>query len=170
MNVYLCKMTEPLLQQFFQGFANDPDLFSDMNHFTAYTYSETAVNERWERQRQLRRIHLAVMLEQEPIGEVILKNLDSEKGYCTLSIHMKNNSVKNRGFGTQAEILALEYAFGSLGMETVFADAVHKNKRSQHVLEKVGFQKIREDMQFVYYRCEKETWGGLHSDTQVSKV
>ena len=66
-------------------------------------------------------------------------NLDSEKGYCTLSIHMKNNSVKNRGFGTQAEILALEYAFGSLGMETVFADAVHKNKRSQHVLEKVGF-------------------------------
>lgn len=168
MNCYLCKMTEPLLRQFFQGFANDPDLFSDMNHFTAYTYSETAVNERWERQRQLGRIHLAVMLEQEPIGEVILKNLDSEKGY--LSIHMKNNSVKNRGIGTQAEILALEYAFGSLGMETVFADAVHKNKRSQHVLEKVGFQKIREDMQFVYYRCEKETWGGLHSDTQVSKV
>lgn len=170
MNCYLCKMTEPLLQQFFQGFANDPDLFSDMRDFTAYTYSETAVNERWERQRQLGRIHLAVMLEQEPIGEVILKNLDSEKGYCTLSIHMKNNSVKNRGFGTQAEILALEYAFGSLGMETVFADAVYKNKRSQHVLEKVGFQKIREDMQFVYYRCEKETWGGLHSDTQVSKL
>lgn len=102
MNCYLCKMTKPLARRFFQGFANDPDLFLDRNRFAAYTYCEAAVDARWERQQSLGRIYLAVMLEQEPIGEVILKDLDLEKGYCTLSIHMKNDSVKNRGFGTQA--------------------------------------------------------------------
>ena len=100
MDCYLCKMTKPLARQFFQGFANDPDLFLDRNRFTAYTYCEVAVDARWERQRSLGRIQLAVMLAQEPIGEVILKALNYEKGHCTLSIHMKDDSVKNRGFGT----------------------------------------------------------------------
>ena len=115
---------------------------------------------RWERQRQHGRIHLAVMLEQEPIGEVILMDIDAEKRCCILSIHMKNDSVKNRGYGTRAEILALECAFGTLEMETVFADAIYKNKRSQHVLEKIGFQKAHSDEQCVYSRCDKEVWDG----------
>ena len=164
MDCYLCKMTKPLLQQFFQGFTNDPDLFLDRNRFSTYTYCEAAVDARWERQRSLGRIHLAVMLGQEPIGEIILKDLDAEKLHCTLSIHMKNDSVKNRGFGTQAEILTLEYAFEKLGMETVFADAIHKNKRSQHVLEKAGFHKTHSDDAFVYYRCDKQTWHGLNNN------
>lgn len=166
MDCYLCKMTKSLLRQFFQGFTNDPDLFLDRNRFSTYTYCEAAVDARWERQRSLERIHLAVMLNQEPIGEIILKDIDVEKRHCTLSIHMKNDSVKNRGFGTQAEILALKYAFGTLGIETVFADAIHKNKRSQHVLEKVGFQKIRMNDEYVYYMCEKRTWGESDNDKE----
>ena len=116
---------------------------------------------RREWQRQLGRIHLAVMLEQEPIGEVILKDIDAEKRCCTLSIHMKNESVKNRGFGTRAEILTLEYAFGVLEMETAFAEAIHKNKRCRHVLEKVGFQKTHSDEQFVYTGVIKKYGMGI---------
>ena len=158
MNIYLCKMTKKLNRRLFQDFTNDPDICSDMNRFSKYIYCEADVDARWERQKKLNRIHLAIMLEQEPIGEIILKDLDAEKG--TLSIHMKNDSVKNRGYGTRAEILALECAFGTLEMETVFADAIYKNKRSQHVLEKIGFQKAHSDEQCVYYRCDKEVWDG----------
>ena len=75
---------------------------------------------------------------------------------------MQNDSFKNRCYGTQAEILTLEYAFTVLEMETVFADAIHKDKRSQHVLEKVGFLKTGSDDQFVYYRCDKEVWYRCH--------
>ena len=153
-------MMKSLLRQFSQDFAYDPDAFSDMGEFSEYTYREVDVDARWGRQRQHGRIHLAVMLEQEPIGEVILMDIDAEKRCCILSIHMKNDSVKNRGYGTRAEILALECAFGTLEMETVFADAIYKNKRSQHVLEKIGFQKAHSDEQCVYYRCDKEVWDG----------
>lgn len=158
MTIYLCKMTKQLSRQFFQEFDNDPDIFQDIRHFTPYVYQESAVDAYWQRQRSLGRVHLAVMREQEPIGEVILKNIAPGKRHCTLSIHMKNDSVKNRGYGTQAEILALKYAFYDLGMETVFADALRKNKRSQHVLEKVGFQYLRSDKMFCYYQCSKAAW------------
>lgn len=63
--------------------------------------------------------------------------------------------MKNRGFGTQAEILALQYAFEVLKLNTVYADSVQKNARSQHVLEKVGFVLMKEDDIFKYYKIEE---------------
>lgn len=158
MSIYLCKMTKLLSRQFFQEFTNDPDIFEDIHNFAPYEYHEVNVDAYWERQHRLGRVHMAVMREQEPIGEVILKNIDRKKRQCTLSIHMKNDSVKNQGYGTQAEILALTYAFYNMNMETVLADALRKNKRSQHVLEKVGFQYIGSDGAFNYYRCCKTAW------------
>ncbi len=92
MNIYLYKMTNELHRQFFQDFTNDPDIYSGINHFSKYTYCEADVDARWERQKKLNRIHLAIMLGQEPIGEIILKDLDADKG--TLSIHMKNDALR----------------------------------------------------------------------------
>lgn len=156
MDIYLCKMTKSLLRAFFQGFTNDPCLYEDESTFSEYIYCEAAVDSRWERQQQLGQIHLAVMLDGAPIGEVILKNPDGKS--ATLSIHMKNDRVKNQGYGTQAEILTLRYAFETLGLNTVFADAIVKNRRSQHVLEKAGFQITGSDEHFRYYRCDRENW------------
>ena len=73
-----------------------------------------------------------------------------------MGIHMRNDSVKGRGYGTWAEQMALKYAFDMLGMEAVNADAVLKNTRSQHVLEKAGFRFIRRDETHKYYRCERK--------------
>lgn len=42
-----------------------------------------------------------------------------------------------------------------MDMAAVNADVIAKNKRSQHVLEKVGFQLIKEENGFKYYRCER---------------
>lgn len=47
-------------------------------------------------------------------------------------------------------------------MKAVNADAVLKNVRSQHVLEKVGFEFVREDDTFKYYRYEFVKWKGSH--------
>lgn len=68
---------------------------------------------------------------------------------------------KLQGSGTQAERLAVRYAFEKLGMTTVLADAVAKNTRSQHVLEKVGFQLIRQDENFKYYRITRNSIGPI---------
>ena len=93
------------------------------------------------------------MLGDEPIGEIILKRIDHIAKFCTLSIHLQNDNVKNKEYGTQAEILALDFAFRELNMISVYADAIHKNRRSQHVLEKVGFQMVGQDDTFLYYCC-----------------
>lgn len=63
-----------------------------------------------------------------------------------------------RGFGSLAERLMLQYAFDAQKMSVVYADAVLKNVRSQHVLEKVGFERTEEDGTFVYYRLNIDKW------------
>lgn len=69
-----------------------------------------------------------MLLQDAPIGEVILKNMDEANRSCVMSNHLQNNSVKNLGYGTQAEVLALQYAFHEMKMETVCADAIQINQ------------------------------------------
>ena len=68
---------------------------------------------------------------------------------------MKNDSFKGRGFGTQAERLAVDYIFSELDIPTVLADAIRTNLRSQYVLEKVGFKFTGEDESFRYYCMDR---------------
>ena len=95
------------------------------------------------------------MLDDKSIGELQLKRIDWEKAECTLSIHMQNDTVKEKGYGTQTERMAVKYAFDELEMVAFNADTIMKNTRSQHVLEKVGFHLIGEDGTFKYYRIER---------------
>ncbi len=130
-------------------------MFVDEAKLQPYEYAEGTADASWQRHKSLGRVHLAVLLEKRVIGEVILKNIDPAQRCCTMGIHLQNDAVKNQGYGTQAELLALGYAFTQLGLDTVYADALQKNKRSQHVLEKVGFVKTHADDTFLYYRCDR---------------
>ena len=94
---------------------------------------------------------------EEMAGELILKDIEPHTR-ATLSISMKNAACKDRGFGTQAERLAIEYVFGVLDIPALYADALLTNARSRHVLEKVGFEQTGEDGTFAYYRILREKW------------
>lgn len=161
MNIRLSLMTKSGMQEFFRGFAWDPDTFEDRSPDSPYSYDPQQADAFFEKHNRPDRVHFAVMLGDEVIGDMYLKHIDREHGSCTLSIHMQNDSVKNRGYGTAAEILAVQYAFGELGLNTVFADALKKNLRSRHVLEKVGFAAIGEDERLCYYRLDKGNWSPL---------
>ncbi len=161
-NICLYEMTRPLCHAYLREFTHDPDLFMADQPFVAYVYTQEKADAYWQRHRDLCRVHLAVMLDAEPIGEIILKNIQRDTGECTMGISMKNDHFKNRGYGTAAEKLALTFAFNEMGMQTIFADALLKNARSRHVLEKVGFRQIRQDDTFCYYRCDKTQWQGLN--------
>ena len=153
--ISLCLMTKELCHELFKGWENDPDIYQDTELFTAYNYDENKVNVYFESKQDPSRVLLAIMKNNAPIGEIQLKKIDRENKECTLSVHMQNDTVKGHGYGTCAERLALRYAFDVLGMTAVNADTVAKNKRSQHVLEKVGFRYIKEENGFKYYRCEQ---------------
>lgn len=167
MEITLKPMTIELCHAFYKEFVLDLSLFKDPSQYKPYIYSETDCNAYYERHQRLGRIHLAVMLQDAPIGEIVLKNIDPECRCCTMGITMINDNVKGKGYGTAAEMLTLKYAFEQLGMDTVYADSLMGNQRSQHVLEKVGFTEFSRDDTFVYYSCEKAAWKGL-SDQNLS--
>ncbi len=153
--VELRKMTRDLCHKLFQGWNNDISVYADISTFKPFSYEKEAVDRYFDSKKESSRVIFAIMLGEKPIGELQLKRIDWEKAECTLSIHMQNDAVKGKGFGTQAELKAVEYAFHELGMTAVNADTIIKNARSQHVLEKVGFKFIREDGNFKYYRIER---------------
>ena len=99
-----------------------------------------------------------IMCQDFPGGELSLKHINYEKKECELSIHMQSNRVKNKGYGTLAEKQALKYAFENLKMERVLANCVLKNTRSQHILEKIGFDYVGQEGIFKYYLITRENF------------
>ena len=130
------------------------DLYIDKSAYTPYTYDEEKVNRYIQRQIDLNRKALAIMYDDEIVGEVIIKNI-VEHQCATLGLAMKNTQYKDRGFGTKAEQLAIQYVFNELDIPVLYADSILSNTRSQHVLEKVGFQFIKEEGDFKYYQIER---------------
>ena len=157
--VCLQPMDRSLLHEYYKNFVMDADIFMDMSNLRDYTYSPERVDAYFDRlQSQKDRVDFLIMSDDNPIGEIALKHMDNTAKQCELSIHLQSDAVKNKGYGTQAERLILEYAFQTLGMTTVVADSVLKNKRSQHTLEKVGFRETGRDETFVYYQITQADW------------
>lgn len=153
--IELKKMTRELCHELYQDWENGASIYMDMSLFKPFCYSEAAVNRYFDSKNEPSHIVLAIMLGDRPIGELQLKRIDWERAECSLSAHMQNDAVKGKGFGTQAELKAVRYAFDELGLAAVNADTIIKNTRSQHVLEKAGFKFVKEDGNFKYYRIER---------------
>ena len=143
-------MTRQMCHEFYKDFQNDPAI----GHYYEYVYTPEAADRYFDNNAVPDRKVFAIMVGDRIVGECKLKCIDLQKGECSMGIHLQNDAVKGKGYGTQAERLVLRYAFEELGMSIVYADAALKNTRSQHVLEKVGFRYTHEDDTFKYYRCE----------------
>lgn len=156
--ISLRAMTRELCHALYRNWEQDPDTYIDMELFAPYVYSADRVDRYFDKRRQDPScVYFAVMKGGAPVGELLLKKIDRERRECTLSIHMQNDTVKGKGYGTCAERQALQYAFDVLGMAAVKADTVMKNTRSQHVLEKIGFQHIKDEGRFRYYQVRNES-------------
>lgn len=151
-------MTPRMYHAFFKEYENDPDLYLDKNEFVPYVYDEAKVDAYIQRQIDLKRLPFAIMLGGEMVGELKLYNIVEGKS-AWLGITMKNSRYKDRGFGTQAERLAIQYVFNELDIPVLYADSVLTNSRSQHVLEKVGFQLLYADEQRKHYQIRRKHRG-----------
>ena len=153
-DVYLLPMTAEMYHEYFREYQNDMDLYLDKSTYTPYVYAEESVNRYIQRQTDLKRKNFAIMFDGEMVGEIVIKNI-VEHECATMSIAMKNARYKDRGFGTKAEQLAIQYVFNELDIPILYADAILTNTRSHHVLEKVGFRFVKEEGEFRYYRIER---------------
>ncbi len=166
--VSLTPGTLPLYHALFRDFEQAPELFEDKSKLQPYIY-EPAKVDAWFAERQARsgERRFCIMLDREPIGELVLKGIDPAGKSCAMGICLKNDRFKNRGYGTLAERQALRYAFEELGMETVRADSLLQNTRSQRSLQKAGFRFASEDGHFKYYQVSKEQFYGRQREEQA---
>ena len=163
MDVTLKPMTREMYHRYFKEYENSPDLYLDKSRFIPYVYRKEAVDGYVQRQIDLHRKPLAIMLGDEIVGEIVIKNIEDRK-CATMGLCLKNASYMNRGIGTQAERLAIRYVFDELDIPTLYADSIQPNTRSQHVMEKVGFVFTGEDETFKYYRIDRPEVGETHDD------
>ena len=153
--ISLKPMTPEMYHAFFQEYENDMDLYLDKNDFTEYVYNREKVDAYIQKQISLKRLPFAIMCGEEMVGELKLYDIVSGKS-ATLGITMKSKKYKDKGYGTQAERLAIDFVFNELDIPVLYADSILTNTRSQHVLEKVGFQFLYADEQRKHYRITKD--------------
>ncbi len=153
--IALKPMTAEMYHAFFREYENDRDLYLDPEEFTEYVYSRERVDAYIQRQTDRKRLPFAILCGGKTVGELKLYDI-VEGESAALGITVKNRAYKDRGFGTQAERLAVDYAFHVLDIPVLYADTVLTNTRSQHVLEKVGFRLIAQDERKKYYRITRE--------------
>jgi RimJ/RimL family protein N-acetyltransferase len=124
----------------------------DEQRLRTYTYDKEWVDRYYQKKvTDKSRRFFAICHYEKAVGEISLKNIDFEQGCATMSVVFSNDNYKNRGWGTEAERLIVDYAFDELGLHIIYADCVLRNKRSQHVLEKIGFIYSHEDEAMRYY-------------------
>ncbi len=76
------------------------------------------------------------------IGRCFLGSLDNVNRSCRLGIVIGEKTHWDRGFGTEAIHLLLEYAFNILSMNSVSLGTYSYNKRAIACYKKVGFKEI----------------------------
>ena len=136
---------------FWKEYVSDHDMLDE-----EFIYHKNWVNKYYKAKvLDENRRFFAICRNGKTVGEIQLKRINFNESQGTLSIHFSNDNYKNKGWGTEAEELLINYAFNSLELNVIYADAIIRNKRSQHVLEKLGFIQIHEDEKLRYYKLEK---------------
>ena len=139
--------------EFYRSYISDPSMT-----YSNYIYIEEKVNE-YFRSKVLdqSRHFFAICINESVIGEIQLKRINLEKRHGTLSIHLINDKYKGYGYGTEAEKLMIEFAGNELGLQTIYADTVHRNDRSKHILLKLGFEYLYDDEVLSYFKIDLTT-------------
>jgi diamine N-acetyltransferase len=125
-----------------RGWANDPEVRRLTGEVKPM--SEAAADEFYERVRtDPDRIWLTIVLKDgdRPIGETGLLRMFPAWRTTDLSIIIGDKGAWEQGYGTEAILLMLDYAFGYLNMHRVALGVVGFNERALSFYEKVGFKR-----------------------------
>jgi RimJ/RimL family protein N-acetyltransferase len=97
-----------------------------------------------------------IEIDNEPSGEMNYRN----KGNNTAEIGIKICDFKKqeKGHGTKLLKIFIKYLFEQLMYKKIILDTKLNNRRAQHVYEKIGFKKTREDEVAIYYELIHEKY------------
>ena len=87
-------------------------------------------------------LRFAVALKEsgQVIGAVGFEGIDWINGNAVTETELFHRDFRNRGYGTEAKALLLDYAFGTLGLHMVYSFVAETNPRSAAALRKQGYR------------------------------
>jgi len=83
---------------------------------------------------------LIIEIASNPVGEM---NFRITNNFTEIGIKICDFSYQEKGYGTKAIKLLIEYLFWERNVQKIILDTNLKNTRAQHVYEKIGFVKVR---------------------------
>ena len=153
-------MTRKMCHEFYMIYVADK-LMTE----TTYKYNYNKIEKYFQlKSNDTTRMIFSILLGEKVIGEIQLKYIDLFNKTGTLSIILANDSYKNKGYGTEAEELLIIYAFTTLNLSKVLADTTSRNKRSKHILLKLGFKHLKEENEMSYYELLRNDWFNIPDD------
>ncbi len=77
-----------------------------------------------------------------PIGFSGLRDIDYRNRSAEYFITIGEGDARGKGYGTEATILTLDYAFTALGLHNIFLDVFEFSLAGKRAYEKAGFKEI----------------------------
>lgn len=76
---------------------------------------------------------------QQPIGNTFLSDIDYKNRTAEFNIVIGEKEFRGKGYGTEAALLVLDYAFNIVGLHNLFLKVFEFNKSAIRAYEKAGF-------------------------------
>jgi len=118
----------------------DPRVVEHLDHWSRPPYSEARAAQ-WVTAALPDTIHWAIECREDGayIGNTGLVTIDHHNRHCAWGIWIAPPERWGRGYGTEACMLAVEYAFSELAMEKVTLELYAGNARGRGAYAKAGF-------------------------------
>ncbi len=161
-SISIVPMTKDLCRQVYEDFVTDYRFFIDQSKVKPFVYVDGWEDTYLEEQNNHKHILFAIMLDDKAIGEIKLYNVSPKKKRCVISINLKRDEYKNKGYGSEALAQILNYIKTELGFLTAEVRIAVNNGRAKRVAKKLGFRIDYVESKCVY--CTKKL-----DDTFVKK-
>lgn len=129
------------LDLYYDLFFQNPD--QQVNYYTATTEQftkETIQNFLIKIEHDETRYDFLIIEDEKWLGEIVLNEIDWKARNAGFRIALFNESLTNKGIGTQAIQMLLEFAFHILHLHRIELEVFDYNPRAKRVYEKCGFQ------------------------------
>ena len=137
MHLELRTFTEDEYHAFFRDYVSDPMAGDGPFYYNreqisrSYAYNHSGYRDHYA--------HYGIFLDGRPVGSFQLKRIDPVHQSCEFGIILQNDSVKNRGIGTEAIRAGIRIAQEQFGVRLIIGDTMGRNKRMIRVFEKLRF-------------------------------
>lgn len=126
-----------------QTWWNDGSVMAHAGYPNGLGITQEEIATSLEKDNEMHR-RLIIEWDHQPIGEMSYRT--PEDKVAEIGIKICDANQQNKGYGTIYLKILMAYLFIKMKYEKIILDTNLDNKRAQHVYEKLGFQKVRTNM------------------------